>query len=139
MKDKSLEEKLIELCPTFLQELQEGIVAKNVDENYVLVEFVREKDDNELGYNGIYFWMDELEDVEEYDPCKWNDSRKVKPPENIIFRAKIHEYLNEKEFVSYKCLIYTRNKWMVADSAETYCDTDPVLDDAWVEFKAWDD
>lgn len=88
LKDKQLEEKLIGLCSDFLEALNNGVYSKRKDENYILVSFDREKLGNYLDGNELLFWMDELEEVHEYNPNAWNEFPKVPPPKDVIMRVE---------------------------------------------------
>lgn len=88
LKDKQLEEKLIGLCSDFLKRLDDGVYLKRKDENYILVSFDRQKSGNYLDGNELLFWMDELEEIAEYNPHDWNEFPKVTPPEGVLMRVE---------------------------------------------------
>ena len=93
LKDRELEEKLIGLCSDFLKRLNDGVFLKHKDEDYILVSFDREKLGNELGGNELWFWMNELEEVYEYNPKTWNGFPKVKPPYDVMMRVEMYNKL----------------------------------------------
>ena len=93
LKDKQLEEKLIGLCSNFLEALNNGVYSKRKDENYILVSFDREKLGNYLDGNELLFWMDELEEVHDYNPKAWNEYPKVKPPYDVMMRIELRNGL----------------------------------------------
>lgn len=68
LKDRELEKKLIEMCPNFIEYIEDAIQTKEKDTNYIYVEFDREREGDTLGFNYLYFWDDELEEVPEYNP-----------------------------------------------------------------------
>ena len=84
LKDKDLEQKLIELCPYFIGALQTAVFVRGSSEKYVSVDFIREKDGETIEGHCLPFWMDELEEIKEYDPNKWNDYPSVTPPERQL-------------------------------------------------------
>lgn len=101
LKDRELEEKLIGLCSDFLEALNNGVYSKRKDENYILVSFDREKLGNYLDGNELLFWMDELEEVPEYNPNAWNEFPKVKPPYNVMMRVETHTGQGYKLFYAH--------------------------------------
>lgn len=142
LKDREFERKLIESCPNFLKELEDGVVLSNREYDWISVEFARENAFGELVDNRLFFWRDELEEVYEYNPHCWNDSRKVKPPEDIFLRVKIHYAMPEdpkKYFTNYGCLIYNQGSWYSIDDDKPYeypIEIGPV---DWIEFRPWED
>lgn len=90
LKDRELEKKLIEICPNFLECIDFAIQTKEKDADYIYLEFDRERENVTLGFNYLYFWDDELEDILEYNPKDWNDYPKVIPPENVVMRCEIY-------------------------------------------------
>ena len=101
--------------------------------------------------NCICFTIDKKEDIElsvylrpeaieaEYAPHTWNDSRKVNPPNDVVFRAEIHEIsISGHKWVNYQCLIYKNNKWFFfrgGREAERV-----LLEDAeYIMFRPWED
>lgn len=137
LKDRELEKKLTELCSDFLETLNYGVDLKREDENYILVSFDREKSGNYLEGNELWFWMDELEEVCEYNPKAWNDSRKVTPPEDVVFRAKV--YRAGGETVLYKCLIFRRSVWYHVINGKPLGIQFSLYEGDYVEFRPWED
>lgn len=101
LKDRELEKKLIALSQEFLQRLNAGVSSKRLDENYILVSFDREKLGNYLDGNELLFWMDELEEVPEYNPHGWNEYPKVTPPYNVMMRVETHTGQGYKLFYNH--------------------------------------
>ena len=138
LKDRELEKKLIEIAPDFVESLNESLKLGEYEENSRTYEIL-------FGpYEGCYkfemhVYDDELEDVPEYNPKAWNDSRKVTPPENVIFMAKVYRTsLCEQIGVYYKALIYKDSKWYYVINGES-SDTQMYLYEGdYVEFKAWE-
>lgn len=89
LKDRELEKKLIKTCPNFIECIEDAIQTKEKDTNYIYVEFDREREGDTLGFNYLYFWDDELEEVPEYNPKAWNEYPKVKPVEPGIYRLEV--------------------------------------------------
>ena len=87
----------------------------------------------------MHVYDDELEEVPEYNPKIWNDSRKVTQPGNVIFMAKVYRTsLCEQIGVYYKALIYKDSKWYYVINGES-SDTQMYLYEGdYVEFKAWE-
>lgn len=140
LKDRELEKKLTELCSYFLEMLNDGVYSKRDDENYILVSFDRDKSGNSLGSNDLWFWIDELEEVHEYNPHDWNDSRKVTPPEGVVFRAKVYRtsFIGEM-WVDYECLIYKYSEWYKVRDCEPLGGRLNLDYGEYVEFRPWDD
>lgn len=142
LKDRELEKKLEEFSGgNFVNPLNQAIENDGFDSEFVVwVDFGRKflGDDNKE--NCLLFRTDELEEVHEYNPKIWNDSRKVKPPENVIFMAKVYRTsLREQTGVYYKALIYKDSKWYYVINGES-SDTQMYLYEGdYVEFKAWED
>lgn len=90
LKDRELEKKLIEMCPNFIECIEDAIQTKEKDTNYIYVEFNREREGDTLGFNYLYFWDGELEEVPEYDPKAWNEYPKIIPPKNVVMRCEIY-------------------------------------------------
>lgn len=140
LKDRELEKKLIEMCPNFIECIEDAIQTKEKDTNYIDVEFDREREGDIFGFNYLYFWDDELEDIPEYNPKAWNDSRKVTPPEGVVFRAKIHRvFYREIPYVDYECLTYKDGRWYKVRDGKAR----PVCIDFnpgdYIDFRAWED
>ena len=138
LKDKQLEEKLIGLCSDFLEALNNGVYSKRKDENYILVSFDREKLGNYLDGNELLFWMDELEEVHDYNPKAWNEYPKVKPVNPGIYRLEVKYcaggatqcYAAVFDFSSHK-------NWYIYGQG-CLIDTN-VSDGGYVRFRPWDD
>lgn len=137
LKDRELEKKLTELCSDFLETLNYGVLSKRDDENCILVSFDRDKSGNSLGSNDLWFWIDELEEVHEYNPKIWNDSRKVIPPEDVVFRAKV--YRAGGETVLYESLIFRRSVWYRVINGKPLGIQFSLYEGDYVEFKSWED
>ena len=139
LKDRELEKKLIGIDPDFVESLNESLKLGEHEENSWTYEIL-------FGpYEGCYkfemhVYDDELEDVPEYNPKAWNDSRTVTPPEDVIFMAKVYRtYLWEETRVYYKALIYRDSKWYHVINGEL-SGTQMSLDEGeYVEFKPWED
>ena len=101
LKDRELEKKLTELCSDFLETLSYSVYSKRDDENYIFVSFDRDKSGNSLGSNNLWFWMDELEEVPEYNPKAWNEFPKVKPPYNVMMRVETYTGQGYKLFYAH--------------------------------------
>ena len=139
LKDRELERKLVGLYPSFLDDLKFGVMNKG-NRHYVHVECTRVRGNEDIPNDTVSLWYDELEEVHEYNPKIWNDSRKVIPPEDVVFRAKIHRvFCRETPYVDYECLTYKDGKWYKVRDRKVR----PVRIDFnpgdYVEFKAWED
>ena len=93
LKDRELEKKLIEICPNFLECIDFAIQTKEKDADYIYIEFDRERENVTLGFNYLYFWDDELEEVAEYNPHAWNEYPKVTPPFDKDMRVELDDGL----------------------------------------------
>lgn len=139
LKDRELEEKLIAIDPEFVDKLQ----IKEGCGNYGFY--------LDLGgcvYCGdvgvpkiqVYFVQEDLEEVPEYNPHIWNDSRTVTPPENIVFRAKVHRAREDNgETVLYECLIFRRSVWYRVINGKPLGIQFSLYEGDYVEFKSWED
>lgn len=132
LKDRKLEKKLIALSQEFLQRLNAGVSSKRLDENYILVSFDRQRSGNYLDGNELLFWIDELEEVAEYNPHDWNEFPKVKPPYNVMMR--VETYFGQ----GYK-LSYNHFK-----DGDFWCDPNCILmsgafSDSVTRFRPWED
>ncbi|HIR20915.1 MAG TPA: hypothetical protein IAC89_01645 [Candidatus Aphodousia faecalis] len=93
LKDRELEKKLIEICPNFLECIDFAIQTKEKDADYIYIEFDRERENVTLGFNYLYFWDDELEDILEYNPHAWNEYPDVTPPFDKDMRVELDDGL----------------------------------------------
>jgi hypothetical protein len=143
LKDRELEKKLIAIDPDFIKTL-----TNTVEENLKLTNgwFNDESvTDVEITYNGeklgvVGFYTDTLEEVPEYNPNAWNDSRKVTPPQNTIFRAKVYlSGLGEETIVEYDCLIYQYCSWYRVRDCKPFGGRLNITKDDHVEFRPWED
>lgn len=81
LKDKELEEKILAVCPNFIDNLNNAVEYHEV-ESIVEVGF-----GDEIGGRCRFaaeFRWGELEEIKEYDPNKWNDYPSVRPPERQL-------------------------------------------------------
>lgn len=138
LKDRELERVLEKYSDgNFVKALNFAIERDWIDAaNVVTVEFERKF--LSRGYtNDLSFRTDELEEVHEYNPKIWNDSRKVTPPENVIFMAKV--YRAEGETVLYECLIFRRSVWYRVINGKPLGIQFSLYEGDYVEFKSWED
>lgn len=139
LKDRELEKKLIAIDPEFIDKLQ-------MKEGYVNSGFYLD-----LGgyvYSGdcgvpkiqIYLVPEDLEEVPEYNPKIWNDSRKVTPPEHIVFRAKVHRAREDDgETILYECLIFEKSVWYHVINGKPIGIQFSLYESDYVEFRPWED
>lgn len=132
LKDRELEKKLIKTCPNFIERIEDAIQTKEKDTDYIYVEFDREREGDTLGFNYLYFWDDELEEVDEYNPHDWNEFPRVKPPYNVMMR--VETYFGQ----GYK-LSYNHFK-----DGDFWCDPNSILmsgvfSDSVKRFRPWSD
>lgn len=140
LKDRELENKLIESCPNFLQELEDGVALSDKGYDWISVEFARESAFGELVDNRLFFWRDELEEVYEYNRNGWNDSRKVTPPEDVLLRAKIFKknYAGGV-WIDFECLIYKCTGWFKVRDFKPYGGRIVLDPGEFIEFRPWED
>lgn len=136
LKDRELEKKLIEIAPDFVESLNESLKLGEYEENSwtYRVWFGPYEDCYKFE---MHVYDDELEEVPEYNPKIWNDSRKVTPPENVIFMAKV--YRAEGETVLYECLIFRRSVWYRVINGKPLGIQFSLYEGDYVEFKSWED
>lgn len=138
LKDRELERVLEKYSDgNFVKALNFAIDRDWIDAaNVVTVEFERKF--LSRGYtNDFSFRTDELEEVQEYNPNDWNDSRKVTPPEDVVFRAKV--YRARGETVLYKCLIFRRSVWYHVINGKPLGIQFSLYEGDYVEFRPWED
>lgn len=87
LKDRDLERKLVELYPSFLDDLKFGVMHK-WNRHCVHVECTRVRGNGSIPNDTVSFWDDELEEVHEYNPRAWNKYPAVKPPEGVPMRVE---------------------------------------------------
>ncbi len=139
LKDRELERKLVGLYPSFLDDLKFGVMNKG-NRHYVHVECTRVRGNEDIPNDTVSLWYDELEEVPEYNPKAWNDSRKVTPPQNTIFRAKVYlSGLGEETIVEYDCLIYQYCSWYRVRDCKPFGGRLNITKDDHVEFRPWED
>lgn len=139
LKDRELEKKLIAIDPEFIDKLQmkEGYVNSGF---YLNLGGYVYSGDCGVPKIQIYLVPEDLEEVPEYNPKIWNDSRKVTPPENVIFRAKVYlSGLGEETIVEYDCLIYQYCSWYRVRDCKPFGGRLNITKDDHVEFRPWED
>lgn len=139
LKDRELEKKLIAIDPEFIDKLQRKEGYGNYGFYLDLGGYVCSGDCG-VPKIQIYLVPEELEEVPEYNPHAWNDSRKVTPPQNTIFRAKVYlSGLGEETIVEYDCLIYQYCSWYRVRDCKPFGGRLNITKDDHVEFRPWED
>lgn len=89
LKDREFEKKLEEFSGgNFVNSLNREIERENIDSEFVVwVGFGRKLLGDDDKDNCLCFRADELEEVPEYNPNKWNEYPKVTPPYDVMMRA----------------------------------------------------
>lgn len=87
LKDRELEKKLIELYPDFLKDLKFSVADKGFFPAVTVV-CTRSRGNEEMPQDEISFWLDELEEIPEYNPKDWNDFPKITPPHNVTMQIE---------------------------------------------------
>lgn len=81
-----------------------------------------------------------IEEIHEYNPNAWNDSRKVKPPRNVLFRANIHRKgFAGEEWVKHRCILHDGYAWKEVDNFKPWGEIIKLDFDEWIEFRPWED
>lgn len=135
LKDRELEKKLIAIDPEFIDKLQMTKGYGNYGFYLNLGGYVYSGDCG-VPKIQIYLVPEDLEEVQEYNPNAWNDSRKVTPPEGVVFRAKV--YRAGGETVLYKCLIFRRSVWYHVINGKPLGIQFSLYEGDYVEFKSWE-
>lgn len=139
LKDRELEKKLIAIDPEFIDKLQMTKGYGNYGFYLNLGGYVYSGDCG-VPKIQIYLVPEDLEEVQEYNPKDWNDSRKVTPPEDVIFRARIYRtsFIGEM-WVDYECLIYKNSGWYKVRDCEPLGGRLNLDYGEYVEFMPWED
>lgn len=88
LKDRAMQAKLDALSNgDFSLKLQEK-TPSSLTHSFVEVGFSREKGKNTRWFTAT-FCTDEIEEVPQYDPTKWNEWPDVEPPRNKLLRTEI--------------------------------------------------
>ena len=140
LKDRELQKKLIAIDPDFSEKLNQNCEIWDSNHDGDLCELMHFEQilryKNKLLGNLLFTGV-QLEEVPEYNPKIWNDSRKVTPPENVIFMAKV--YRAEGETVLYECLIFRRSVWYHVINGKPLGIQFSLYEGDYVEFKSWED
>lgn len=139
LKDRELEEKLIAIDPEFVDKLQteEGCGKHGF---YLDLGGCVYCGDCGVPKIQIYLVREELEEVAEYNPNAWNDSRKVEPPRNVLFRANIHRKgFAGEEWVKHRCILHDGYAWKEVDNFKPWGGIIKLDFDEWIEFRPWED
>lgn len=136
LKDRELEKKLIAIDPEFIDKLQMTKGYGNYGFYLNLGGYVYSGDCG-VPKIQIYLVPEDLEEVQEYNSKAWNDSRKVTPPDDVVFRAKV--YRAGGETVLYKCLIFRRSVWYHVINGKPLCIQFSLYEGDYVEFRPWED
>lgn len=142
LKDRELEKKLEEFTGgEFVKSLNLAIENNEIDSEFcVYVDFNRKLFNDDNSENCLCFLTIELEEIHEYNPNAWNDSRKVTPPEGVVFRAKVYRtsFIGETQ-VDYECLIYKYSGWYKVRDCEPLGGRLNLDYGEYVEFRPWED
>ena len=143
LKDRELEKKLISIDSDFIERLNRNCEIWDSNHDGDLFEFKQftQKLIYKLKLLGdLVFSGNELEYIPEYNPHAWNDSRKVTPPENVVFRAKVYWTSFEGEtIVDYDCLIYQYSSWYRVRNCKPFGGRLNITKGDHVEFRPWED
>lgn len=143
LKDRELEKKLIAIDSDFIERLNQNCEIWDSNHDGDLCELMHFEQilryKNKLLGNLLFTGV-QIEEVPEYNPKIWNDSRKVTPPEDVVFRAKIHRvFCRETPYVDYECLTYKDGRWYKVRDGKVR----PVRIDFnpgdYIDFSAWED
>ena len=142
LKDRELEKKLEEFTGgEFVKSLNLAIENNEIDSEFrVYVDFNRKLFNDDNSENCLCFLTRELEEIHEYNPKAWNDSRKVKPPRNVLFRANIHRKgFAGEEWVKHRCILHDGYAWKEVDNFKPWGEIIKLDFDEWIEFRPWED
>ncbi len=130
LKNRKIEQALITLCPEFLEALNKAAEVSVGYTNYVPVTFNREDPNGEIRENTLFFWVDELEDIEKYNPYGWNKWPGTTPPVGKFMRV---ECFDKTEILIHSCCGYWNGEiWKTWNGYE--------LNDAeTINFRPWED
>lgn len=130
LKNRKIEQALITLCPEFLEALNKAAEVSVGYTNYVPVTFNREDPNGEIRENTLFFWVDELEDIEKYNPYGWNKWPETTPPVEEMMRV---DCFDERGTLIHSCRgFWDGINWMTWNGYE--------LNDAkTIRFRPWED
>ena len=126
LKDRDLEEMLIELYPNFLDDLRFAVLSKGL-RHYVQIECTRVRGNGDIPGDTISFWFDELEEISGYDPNTWNPYPEVTPPEGIPMRVETDRFRD--------CAIFKDGYWQ----SELFGEPNGRFQAEVECFRPWDD
>lgn len=128
LKDRELEKKLIKSFPDFVQLLNDTANKDNADNDVTI-----SLKDKGLVYGNFYFTYDDLVDVEEYNPYKWNRFPQVKPPRNVWMRLKIFRVTPHSQRTYRNVAIFLGGRWRYGKNYIDIREGDDVYFRPWSE------
>lgn len=90
LKDRELEKKLIAIDPKFIDKLRMTKGYGNYGFHLNLGGYVHSGDCG-VPKIQIYLVQEDLEEVPEYNPHKWNEYPKVTPPDNVLMLVEFKD------------------------------------------------
>ena len=127
LKDRELQRKLDEISNgDFSLKLQEKPESP-LSPDFVEVGFSREKGKVVRCFTAT-FRFDDIEEVPEYDPTKWNPFPEVTPPEGPLMRLEYSDQIGAKRKV---CATYFNGEWISFDGFK--------IEPRNARFRPWED
>lgn len=135
LKNQELQKKLDEISDgDFSLRLQDAW-STNEGRSVATFHFGDERDDDwTLRKFSATIYEDEIEEIPEYDPNKWNPYPEVTPPQGAMMRIKYHDVTSEDRKVERGFAIFDCGQW-VNDSGYPKFPNNPQNYVVW--FRPW--
>ena len=127
LENQKLEKQLIKSFPDFVQLLNDAMKKVESYDNEVTIQ-LKNKD---RYFGGLFFPIDDVKEVGDYNPHDWNDFRNVMPPEDVWMRVEV---LFENGNKSHLGMIFKDGKWL-EDAGLIYT----LSKNSVVRFRPWEE
>lgn len=147
LKDRELEQKLIDIDCDFLEDLNnvvkdylDDVGLNTPDEKEVITVGFYQNHLDELGE--LYFFLSDLEEIPDYNPNDWNNFPEIIPPFDSIMRLEFEDGTTGRKF--YYAAFYTSNGWRsaVENGLPKFVLTDGMIESGLIKnvrFRPWED
>lgn len=147
LKDRELEQKLVDIDCDFLEDLNnvvkdylDDIGLNTPDEKEVITVGFYQNHLDELGE--LYFFFSQLEEVPEYNPNDWNEFPTITPPYNEMMRLEFENSITGRKFCY--AAFYTSTGWrnFVESGLQIYVLRNGKVEEELIKnirFRPWED